>query len=104
MVRADPGGGFRFSYGSERRPLATHRANRSCPTGWHDGSFRGGSAPASLKPVVTATSRRPRGSFRGGSAPASLKPVVFDHSLTNLPRCFRGGSAPASLKQPHTLT
>jgi len=57
-----------------------------------------------LKPVVTATSRRPRGSFRGGSAPASLKPVVFDHSLTNLPRCFRGGSAPASLKQPHTLT
>ena len=50
MVRADPRGGFRFSYGSERRPLATDRANRSCPTGWHDGSFRGGSAPASLKP------------------------------------------------------
>lgn len=51
MVRADPRGGFRFSYGSERRPLATDRANRSCPTGWHDGSFRGGSAPASLKRI-----------------------------------------------------
>ena len=87
-------------------------------------TFRGGSAPASLKRAdhlgrrrrdlprfpgrirpglieawrQRARSRGRRPSFRGGSAPASLKRVVLDPHARLLRRPFRGGSAPASLK------
>ena len=59
--------------------------------------FRGGDAPASLKPASTCSRGPMRSDFRGGDAPASLKPASTC-SRGPMRSDFRGGDAPASLK------
>ena len=61
--------------------------------------FRGGSAPASLKPLVTR-----QGHLLDAQFPGRIRPGLIEACRRNplrrlLRRGFRGGSAPASLKR-----
>ena len=65
-----------------------------------NGSFRGGSAPASLKPLrAGADGRLPDDRFPGRIRPGLIEAAMVHRTSRESASSFRGGSAPASLKQ-----